>query len=478
MSLSSILKKLGLKQEASADPIGVWRDIIEPGDLVFDVGANLGAKAALFLECGARVVCFEPQPHCADKLRERFTGNSSVTIVQKGVADAEGELELSICSEQDYISTFSPEWKQGRFKTSTWDKTVRVPVTTLDKAIAEHGCPTYCKIDVEGFELPVLQGLSAKPAYLSFEFAVEFLEPARQCLVRLNQLGYRAFNFTPAETQQFHFKTWVSSAELFKHLSTSPDPYLWGDIYARESLKEDTLKRLDSTSGTLWREGQKPKSADDLLLRLKGVDTAKQVRVIYQIGAHRHEEEALLREIFPSLELTVLFEPNPELFEALQKRFAGNSKVQVFPYALSDRNGEVGFFLSNNDGHSSSLLPFGAHRDIFPKVHFEKTITVQTRKLSAVMREANLPAPDFLFIDAQGAEFSILSGVDLPDLQQVKIIYLEASLEEVYKGSLTLDELRLLLDKDFVFGGYAPQSVEFPTHGNALFLHRGIVSAS
>ena len=33
-----------------------------------------------------------------------------------------------------------------------WDKSIRVPMTTLDALIATHGVPAFIKIDVEGFE--------------------------------------------------------------------------------------------------------------------------------------------------------------------------------------------------------------------------------------------------------------------------------------------------------------------------------------
>jgi len=40
---------------------GIYGQVIRHNDLVFDVGANIGFKSALFLGLGARVVAFEPQ---------------------------------------------------------------------------------------------------------------------------------------------------------------------------------------------------------------------------------------------------------------------------------------------------------------------------------------------------------------------------------------------------------------------------------
>jgi len=83
-------------------------DVFSDGDLVFDVGANIGNKAAQFLAKGARVICFEPQPACVERLRGRFGSDSRVAIVPKGLADQAGKLTLSICDD-DTLSTFSEQ---------------------------------------------------------------------------------------------------------------------------------------------------------------------------------------------------------------------------------------------------------------------------------------------------------------------------------------------------------------------------------
>lgn len=41
--------------------INFYKQFIQPKDLVFDVGANVGSRVKLFLNIGAKVVAFEPQ---------------------------------------------------------------------------------------------------------------------------------------------------------------------------------------------------------------------------------------------------------------------------------------------------------------------------------------------------------------------------------------------------------------------------------
>ena len=191
---------------------GAIEDCIGDEDLVFDVSANIGSKTEIYLARGARVVCFEPQPECVSALREKYQDNHSVTVADKGLGDRCGQMRLYICSNANTISKFSDEWKTGRFSGHSWDKTITVEVTTLDKAIEIYGRPVYCKNDVEGYKFDVLKGLSQPVPCLSFEFTKEFLGNARRCVAHLEILGYKHFNLLLEE------KTWQTEESIFGHL--------------------------------------------------------------------------------------------------------------------------------------------------------------------------------------------------------------------------------------------------------------------
>jgi FkbM family methyltransferase len=212
--------------------------------LVFDIGANTGVKTDLFLQRGARVVCFEPQPDCIQCLRERFGRNRDVHIAPVALGAQEGVAMMSICSQAPTISTFSERWKQGRFKSYSWDKTIEVPVITLDSAIAQFGMPDYCKIDVEGFEISVLSGLSRQIPLVSFEFCSEGIAETEQCLIRLAQLGYSDFNMSLGENAQYHLNIEISSYALLDVIKQLPDPLAWGDVFAASSTVTEACKLL------------------------------------------------------------------------------------------------------------------------------------------------------------------------------------------------------------------------------------------
>ena len=226
------------KTETILQPRSFELSFIDSGDLVFDVGANLGAKTERFLDSNARVICVEPQPRCANFLRQKFADNSNVIVVEKGLAEKHGLRELSICSTANTISTFSDEWKQGRFANYSWDSKVVVEMSTLDELISIYGVPKYCKIDVEGFEIAVLKGLSRTIPNISFEFTIEFIDNARHCVEHLVRLGFERFNAILGENKHLEFPNWLSPSELFDRISAFEVHQLWGDIYAQADLPQ------------------------------------------------------------------------------------------------------------------------------------------------------------------------------------------------------------------------------------------------
>jgi FkbM family methyltransferase len=208
------------------------KQFINSGDLVFDVGAHKGAKTDIYLHLGADVICIEPQPAYVELLQKKYQHNPHVTILNKGLSNLPGEMCLHICSKAPTISTFSKEWQQGRFKNYIWDKTAIVPVITLDEAITNFGIPNFCKVDVEGYELQVLQGLSQPIPYISFEFTKELFKNSKLCIQHLENLGYVFFNYALAENPTLILQEWVSAEALIKEIEKNPDSLLWGDIYA------------------------------------------------------------------------------------------------------------------------------------------------------------------------------------------------------------------------------------------------------
>lgn len=217
------------------------KDLIPQGQLLFDVGANLGNKTAIYLEAGAsRVVCFEPEERSYKELQARFANDSRVVMEQLGLAPFEGTLEFMVCS-QSGLSTFSKDQvNNSRFTDEAdWSTKIHVPVTTLDSMIRKYGLPWYCKIDVEAFELEVLHGLSQPIPLISFECNIEHWEKTKKCMQYLQDLGYTKFNFAFSERGLFLFEGWQMMEQLIEGIEEIKTVYyptgkclFWGDVYA------------------------------------------------------------------------------------------------------------------------------------------------------------------------------------------------------------------------------------------------------
>lgn len=222
---------------------------------------------------------------------------------------------------------------------------------------------------------------------------------------------------------------------------------------------------------SLWNTGRTVVSEDDLLRELFARPISQHIETAYIVGAHRYQERNLINSLFPNLKNIYLFEPLPGLYQMLKGLELEDNRIKVFPYAISDTNGQAEFNVTTNDAASSSLLPIGKHQEIFPHVGVSQKIPVQCRALDTVIKENNLSEPDILFLDVQGAEYSILSAISPERIANIRLIYTEASKEELFVGSRPLDDLISLLEPSQKYLGFAPLVQGLWNHGNALFVN-------
>ena len=219
-----------------------YSQFIHKGDLCFDVGANLGQRTDIFIELGAKVICIEPQSSCIKELDSLYGKNNNFTIIPKGISAKEGQIEMLICDKLSSLSTMSSRWQQDSIHAKEygykWEKKETVPVTTLDNLISEYCLPVFCKIDVEGFEYQVLNGLNKAIPFISFEFNTGFFDEANKCINRLLDIGNYKFNFAigePSGGQGLFLEEWSNPDILYQQMEilSKNNSKLWGDIYAK-----------------------------------------------------------------------------------------------------------------------------------------------------------------------------------------------------------------------------------------------------
>jgi FkbM family methyltransferase len=214
----------------------LYGQFLRPGDLAFDIGANIGNRTDILLQLGARVVAVEPQAACVARLNRKYGTNPHVVVVAKALGSQAGIAPMMV-SEAHTISSLSTRWvdavrSSGRFGDHAWERREQVTVTTLDDLVAEFGLPAFCKIDVEGFESEVLSGLSSPIRVLSFEFTPELAEAGFACIDRLATLGDVEFNYDIGESMHLQLANWIGPEETKARLQAL-EPNLFSDIYAR-----------------------------------------------------------------------------------------------------------------------------------------------------------------------------------------------------------------------------------------------------
>jgi FkbM family methyltransferase len=217
--------------------MNLFNELNLKNELCFDVGANIGGKTEKFLSLGASVICVEPQQYCISILESKFLNNEKVKIVKSALGSS-NETKTMFISNEHTLSTMSTDFmletKKHRFKNTVWQKEETINVSTLDNIIENYGVPKYCKIDVEGYELEILKGLSKQIKYISIEFVPELKQKTFQCIDTINKLGDYGYNYIEGESENFSFNEWIKGEEIINYLSNNNDfTNSFGDLYAK-----------------------------------------------------------------------------------------------------------------------------------------------------------------------------------------------------------------------------------------------------
>ena len=128
------------------------KKLIRRGDLIFDIGANIGYLSLLFnslLKDSGAIVAIEPSARCFRQLQRNTAFAEKIQTLNVAISNKTEKLQFA---KTKYLERSSLE------TVNTYAKTIDVEAIQLDDLCLEYGMPDFIKIDVEGHEFAVFQG--------------------------------------------------------------------------------------------------------------------------------------------------------------------------------------------------------------------------------------------------------------------------------------------------------------------------------
>jgi len=172
--------------------VQVLLDHARPGDVLLDIGANIGYVSACFLSSvrDSTAHCVEPQPGIVDLLRKnmvQFQGRAQV--LQAGLSDQDGQLRFHVNVGNRGASRISE------------DGEIEIPVREARKVLQSIPRLDLIKIDVEGFEEAIFRSMESelmrlRPRAILFEDQTGNASPDGKIGSILVPAGYQIFGIS------------------------------------------------------------------------------------------------------------------------------------------------------------------------------------------------------------------------------------------------------------------------------------------
>ncbi|MBI4191370.1 MAG: FkbM family methyltransferase [Betaproteobacteria bacterium] len=186
------LKKYG---EFSEGEVALFRQVLRPGHLVVEAGANFGAHTLAMAKIVGKqgcIIAFEPQRLVFQAMVANVALNSLTNVVtmQAGLGAYQGTIKVPVLNPAKGNNF-------GGFNISNLDAGEEVPVKTID-SLNLNRC-RLIKVDVEGMECEVLEGARNAIARLRPVLYVENdrTEHSRRLIALIQSLGYKLWWHLP-----------------------------------------------------------------------------------------------------------------------------------------------------------------------------------------------------------------------------------------------------------------------------------------
>jgi FkbM family methyltransferase len=181
----------------------LFSELISYGDTVFEIGGHIGFITQYFshlVGTQGKVLVFEPGDNNLPYLRTNTENLTNVSIIEKAVSDFDGIVHFyleDLTGQNNSIlkdyGAFVENEKAANTKAKKETREVEsIRIDSLLQDVANF--PTFIKIDIEGAELPALQGMPNLLATNQPMLMVEVTENHNQVADFLCNLGYSLYS--------------------------------------------------------------------------------------------------------------------------------------------------------------------------------------------------------------------------------------------------------------------------------------------
>jgi FkbM family methyltransferase len=183
------------------------QDFLKPGMTFVDVGAHFGEYVLLATEIkDVEIHAFEPHPSIFDLLQKNVSLNKPSRVVLNNCAVFNSNCSLELFSDGDPAtsSVRFPSHSEG-FRSISSSSSFPIRAIHLDRYCAQLGVsPDLIKIDVEGAELPVMQGAKQTLSQPSYKAPVLVFEVSGKNFSRFGYTPKHLFDFLKKFDYEIH----------------------------------------------------------------------------------------------------------------------------------------------------------------------------------------------------------------------------------------------------------------------------------